>query len=159
MTFAHIASTPGSTPRWLLFASLALNLFFAGIAGALIVRHYTAAPAATTSVGERGDAARIEYLASLLPPADGTILRNHFAARRAAIEAARSNYRAKQETIRQALREETLNAGAMRTAMAETRAARQNFDQILHGVIAGAASEMSPAGRRKLADWRSAPRQ
>lgn len=158
MSFAHIASTPGPAPRKLLLISLALNLFFIGIAGAITIRQYVAPPA-ITAAGERGDAARIEQLAGTLPAADATILRTHFASRRAAIEAARTAYRARQETIRQALRNEPFSADAMRTAMAETRAARQNFDQILHGVVLGAASEMSSAGRNKLADWRPVPRQ
>ena len=41
----------------------------------------------------------------------------------------------------------------MRAAMAKTRAARQAFDQVIQGVFAFAASQMSPAGRQALADW------
>jgi hypothetical protein len=45
----------------------------------------------------------------------------------------------------------------MSDAMAKTRAARQDFDLVLQGVVAKAAGEMSSAGRRKLADY-SPPR-
>jgi hypothetical protein len=41
----------------------------------------------------------------------------------------------------------------MRTAMAVSRAARENFDLVLHDVIASAAAKMSVVGRNKLADW------
>jgi hypothetical protein len=37
--------------------------------------------------------------------------------------------------------------------MANTRAARQNFDQAIQGVFATSAAQMSAAGRRALADW------
>ena len=32
-------------------------------------------------------------------------------------------------------------------------AARQNFDQVVQGVFAGVATQMSAAGRHALADW------
>ena len=48
---------------------------------------------------------------------------------------------------------EPFDAEAMRAAMAKTRAARQNFDQIIQGVFAFSAAQMSPAGRSALADW------
>jgi len=37
--------------------------------------------------------------------------------------------------------------------MAKTRAARQNFDQVIQGVFAFSAAQMSQAGRSALADW------
>ena len=41
----------------------------------------------------------------------------------------------------------------MRAAMTQTRAARQSFDQVIQGVFAFSAAQMSPAGRQALADW------
>lgn len=159
MTIADTASTPGAAaPRWLLLASLALNLFFIGVAGAVLVRHYVAAPPAAGTAADRSDAARIERLAATLPAADADILRSQFASRRAAVDSARNVYRGAQETIRAALRGEPFSADAMRAGMAQTRAARQSFDQVLQGVILAAAAEMSPAGRNKLADWPPGPR-
>jgi len=61
--------------RWLVLLSLALNLFFVGIAGALAVRHYTEAPAAGTALVDRSAAARIERLAAAAPR--GVRLRQH----------------------------------------------------------------------------------
>jgi hypothetical protein len=51
------------------------------------------------------------------------------------------------------LRQEPFAVDDLRTAMAKTRAARQNFDQILQGIFADTATRMSPAGRQALADW------
>ena len=44
-------------------------------------------------------------------------------------------------------------SSAMRAAMAQTRSARQNFDQTIQGVFAEIASKISPAGRQALANW------
>jgi hypothetical protein len=37
--------------------------------------------------------------------------------------------------------------------MAKTRNARQAFDQVIQGVFAFSASQMTPAGRKALANW------
>jgi len=70
-----------------------------------------------------------------------------------ALETAQTQYRAGQDQIRAALRKEPFELETMRAVMTKTRAARQNFDQILQGVFAVAASKMSHAGRQALADW------
>ena len=38
--------------------------------------------------------------------------------------------------------------------MAETRVARQNFDQVIQGAFADVAPRMSSAGRHAVANWR-----
>ncbi|MGB7256586.1 MAG: periplasmic heavy metal sensor [Pseudolabrys sp.] len=147
MSIAHAApSYSGSSPRWLLLGSLALNLFFIGGAIAMMVR----APEPTY---DRNVFVRVDRLAATLPPADGEKLRTEINAHHAAVEDAQTKYRAAQDTIRLALRREPLDAAAMRAAMAQTRAARQNFDQAIQGVVASAAAQMSLAGRNALADW------
>jgi len=70
-----------------------------------------------------------------------------------AIQAAQANFRASQDTIRAALRHDPFDAEAMRATMVKTRAARQNYDQIIQGVFLDAATKMSQAGRNALADW------
>ena len=70
-----------------------------------------------------------------------------------AIEDTQTKYRTAQDVIRATLRQEPFDAAAMRAAMAKTRAARQNFDQVIQGVFAGTAAQMSSAGRHALADW------
>ncbi len=69
---------------------------------------------------------------------------------------ARSMKTAARQSAR-SLRREPFDNAALRAAMAESRAARQEFDTALQAVMAQAAGEMSPAGRAALADWRSSP--
>jgi uncharacterized membrane protein len=149
MSFAQTASSVSSrgSARWLLLGSLALNLFFVGVTVAMAIR----SPAAPT--WDRNVFVRVERIAATLPPADADHLRGQIKSNREAIEDAQNQYRTAQDTIRAALRQEPFDAGAMRAAMAKTRAARQTFDQAVQGVFAGAASEMSSAGRYALADW------
>jgi uncharacterized membrane protein len=64
-----------------------------------------------------------------------------------------SKYHQARERIHDVLRKEPFDAAALRAAMADTRAARQNFDQAIQAVFASAAGQMSPAGRSALADW------
>ena len=142
--------------RMLLLCSLALNLFFAGVAGTLLTRHYLAPPAATTPI-DRSVSARIERLAVTLPSTDADILRAEFRADTANVEAAQATYRQAQDRVREALRAEPFDPVKLRTAMNGTRGARQGFDQALQELIASAAGKMSKAGREKIADW--PPRQ
>lgn len=140
------ALSPGSS-RWLLLGSLALNLFFVGVALAMVIR----APA--VAAWDRNVFVRVERIASTLPPADADLLRGQINANRQLIEESQTRYHAAQDEIRTTLRQEPFDAEAMRTAMAKTRAARQSFDQVVQGVFAFTAAQMSPAGRDALADW------
>lgn len=143
--------------RWLLLVSLAFNLFFVGVAGALVANNYFSAPAPTAPV-DRSVTARIDRLAATLPAADGEKLRAEFRARASTVEPAHNAYRQAQDVARQVLRTEPFDVAALRAAMAQTRAARQVLDEALQGVIAAAAAQMSPAGRAKLAEWPPGPR-
>jgi uncharacterized membrane protein len=148
MTIAQIAPamTRGSS-RWLLLGSLALNLFFVGVAFALVIR----SPAPPT--WDRDVFVRVERVATTLPPPDADILRGQIKINREKIEDAQNGYRATQDTIRETLRQDPFTSEAMRAALAKTRAARQLFDQTVQGVFAGSAAQMSSAGRHALADW------
>lgn len=149
MSVAQFASSIPSraSSRWLLLGSLALNLFFVGVALAMAIR----APA--SPAWDRNVFVRVERIAATLPPADSDLLRGQIAANRVTIEEAQTKYRAAQDTIRATLRQDPFEPAAMRAAMAQTRAARQNFDQTIQGVFAELASQMSSAGRHALADW------
>jgi len=148
MTIAQLAPamTRGSS-RWLLLGSLALNLFFVGVAVAMAIR----APAPPT--WDRNVFVRVERIAATLPPADADLLRGQINANRASIETMQTKYRAAQGVIRETLRQDPFDPAAMRAAMANTRAARQAFDQAIQGVFATTAAQMSSAGRQALADW------
>jgi uncharacterized membrane protein len=148
MTIAQYAPaiTRGSS-RWLLLGSLALNLFFVGVALAMAIR----APA--SPAWDRNVFVRVERIADTLPPADADLLRGQIKANRQLIEDSQTQYHSAQDQIRVTLRREPFDVETMRAAMAKTRAARQAFDQVIQGVFAFSASQMSPAGRSALADW------
>jgi uncharacterized membrane protein len=148
MTIAqHAPATIRVSSRWLLLGSLALNLFFIGIAAALVIR----APAPPT--WDRDVFVRVERLSVTLPPADADILRGAINANRVMIKSLQNKYYTAREAIHDTLRQEPFDPAAMRAAMAQTRAARQAFDQAIQGVFAGSAAKMTPAGRKALADW------
>jgi uncharacterized membrane protein len=148
MTVAQYAvpTTRGSS-RWLLLGSLALNLFFVGVAVAMAVR----APA--PPAWDRNVFVRVEHIADTLPPSDADLLRGQINANRQIIDDAQTKYHSAQDAIHAALRQEPFDVNAMRAAMAQTRAARQSFDQVIQGVFAYSAAQMSSAGRQALADW------
>lgn len=150
MTATHY-STAQARPRtrWLLLGSLALNLFFIGIAIAMVVRHPPPPRA-----WDRDIFVRTERLAEGLPKADRDILLQQIQANRPAIEKTQNEYRAAQESIRANLRKEPFNINAMRAAMNDTRVARQAFDVAVQNAFASAAEQMSQNGRTALADWR-----
>lgn len=133
--------------RWLLLGSLALNLFFVGIAVAMAVR------GPPPPSWDRNVFVRIERIAASLPAADADLLRGQIKASRDSIEDAQSKYRSAQDAIRGMLRQEPFDAAAVQAAMAKARVARQDFDQSIQAVFAGSAAQMSPAGRHALADW------
>ena len=148
MTVAQYAPTvTRGSSRWLLLGSLALNLFFVGVAVAMAIR----APAPPT--WDRNVFVRVERIADTLPPADADLLRGQIKANRQLIDDTQRQYHSAQDQIHETLRHEPFDGEAMRAAMAKTRAARQAFDQVIQGVFAFSASQMSPAGRSALADW------
>lgn len=144
--FAPMTTARGGT-RWLLLVSLALNLFFVGIAVAMAVR------SPPKPWWDRDVFVRVDRLAATLPDADGTLLRSDIRADHDAIQTAQAGYRAAQDAARATLRREPFEAEALRGAMVNIRAARQHYDQIIQGVFLDAAAHMSQAGRNALADW------
>jgi uncharacterized membrane protein len=148
MTVAqYAATTTRGSSRWLLLGSLALNLFFVGVAVAMAVR----APA--PPAWDRNVFVRVEHIADTLPPSDADLLRGQINANRQLIDEAQTKYHSAQDSIHAALRRQPFDAEALRAAMAQTRAARQSFDQVIQGVFAFSATQMSAAGRLALADW------
>ncbi len=136
-----------NSSRWLLLGSLALNLFFVGIAIAMAIR------GPPPRSWDRDIFVRVERLAATLPPADAGLLRADINASRDAIDAAQVKYYASREAIRDTLQQDPFEPTALRAAMATTRATRQAYDLVVQDVFAGAATKMSPAGRKLLADW------
>jgi uncharacterized membrane protein len=151
MSMAHAlpAAMRRSGSRWLLLGSLALNLFFVGATVALSIR------TPSQPQWNRDIFVRVEQIAAALPVSDAQILREGIAARHDAIDAAQARYHDAREEIRETLRQSPFKVEAMRGAMADTRAARQTFDQVIQSVFADAAGNMSAQGRLVLANWRS----
>jgi uncharacterized membrane protein len=148
MSIAH--ALPGATrgsSRWLLLGSLALNLFFVGIALAMVIR----APA--PSYWHPNVFVRVERLAATLPPADAEILRGQINANHAVIEDTQAKFHSARQYVHEVLRQEPFDVEAMRAATAQTRTARLNFDQTVQGVFADIAAKITPAGRQALANW------
>jgi uncharacterized membrane protein len=158
MTIAGL-TMPGTerSSRWLLFASLALNLFFIGAGGALLLQSLSAGSAAVQPTIDRSVGGRIERIAATLPREDGDKLRAAFQTNRQELDAANTAYRRLQDEVRGALRAQPFSEAALRAAMTDMQAARQEYDRRLQDFFARVAAEMSAAGRHKLADWRSRP--
>jgi uncharacterized membrane protein len=143
----------GVRMRWLLLGSLALNLFFVGAAGAVAFRYTSPVPLATVARIDHSLPSRFDRIATSLPPADAAVMRAQLHDDAEKVATAQADLRLSQEDVRKSLRTEPFDSDAVRTAMAENRAARDNFDQVLHTMIASAAAKMSVVGRSKLADW------
>lgn len=138
---------PRTGMRWLLLGSLALNLFFIGVAIAMVIR----APA--PSRWHPDVFVRIERLAKTLPLADAAMLQKEAQINHDAIATAQSNYHTARAAIYETLRQDPFKLADMRAAMAKSRAARQAYDVAIQGMLADAAAKMSPDGRHALADW------
>ena len=152
MTMTAVAIQDRSA-RWLLIASLALNLFFIGTVGALALRHYVLAAQPAATERPRTAAARIERLAAPLPPADAEKLRATFRARASEAEDARAALNRAFERIQAALRNEPFDPAQLRAALAEVRATRPAYELVMQEIYLAAAGAMSPEGRARLADW------
>jgi uncharacterized membrane protein len=143
--------------RWLLLGSLALNLLFVGAAGAVALRYSSAVPLTDVARLNHGPDDRLERLVASLPPADAAVVRAEFRSDAQEVAAARADVRLSQEDLRNSLRADPFDSEAMRTAMAQSRAAHDKLELVLQHVIATAAGKMSVVGRNKLADWQPAP--
>lgn len=149
MSVAHAFSPPARTigSRWLLLGSLALNLFFVGVAVAMAIR----APA------PRWDPdvfVRVERLSATLPAADADLLRGAYLANHDRIAGAQAAYQDGRRSIHEILRQEPFKIEDLRDAMAKTRTARQAVDQAVQSVFADTVVKLSPAARHAVADWR-----
>jgi uncharacterized membrane protein len=143
----------GARVRWLLLTSLALNVLFAGAAGAVAVRYTGTVPLTQVAQIDHDAANRLNRIAATLPAADAQIMQAELRADAEKIASAQVDLRLARQALRDSLRAEPFDANAMRAAMAASRAARANFEQVLQGMIVTAAAKMSVVGRNKLADW------
>ena len=140
-----MVSRPGSF--WLLLASLSLNVFLvAAIAVGVAWPGFRSPPPP--------DPMKIaDDMASGLPPADAGILRQAFATRAAAFERARDLHVNTPARIRRVLEQAEFDAAALGAIFAEARTAHEAMDAAIEMSMTEAIGKMSPAGRRKLAEW------
>ena len=89
------------------------------------------------------------------PAADAAKLRAAFRVRESSAEGARDALNKAYEGAQAALRTEPFDPAALRAALAEARAARPAYDQVMQDILLTGASAMSVEGRKRLADWPS----
>ncbi len=143
----------GTRVHWLLLGSLALNLVFVGAAGAVAYRYTSPVPLTQVTRVDHNLVGRLDRVADSLPPADADAMREQLREDAIKIASAQADLRLSQDDVRRSLRAEPFDADAMRNAMAENHAAHERFDEVMHDMLAAAASKMSIVGRNKLADW------
>jgi uncharacterized membrane protein len=153
MSLAPKAESSGYM-RYLLLGSLTLNLIFVGAATAMAVQHSaTRAPLQPVVGIKHSFEQHFNRIAASLPPGDARIMREEFRTEAVKLATAQAQIRLAQEAVRDSLRAQPFDPDAVRTAMAETSAARNDFYQLVHDVVAAATTKMSAAGRETLADW------
>jgi hypothetical protein len=139
--------------RWLLPASLALNVLFLGATGAVALRYTGSIPLSAVARIDRSGTDRLDRVAASLPANDAQVMRSEIHADEEKVAAAQADLRLSQEEVRNSLRAEPFDVEAMRAAMEQVQAARENYHMVLHDLVAAAAPKMSVVGRNKLADW------
>lgn len=144
------------TRRWLLVglvASLALNLFLAGVVGAWLVR-----PAIFRPAGPPGPPPELglsadrlaERIARRMPPSDKPIIRKSFETHEQEIALRLDEWRKAQQASRRSLRAEPFDAAAFTAAFSRAQEARLGYQMAVHQAVREAAAAMSREGRVKL---------
>lgn len=140
-------------PRWVLPASLLLNVFFAGVIVALALPMLFGPPPRPPH-GPHDPLAMADRMAETLPPADAAILRAAFAQQTDALRAAHRQMESFPDRVRDALDAEPFRIDALAAVFADGRATRVAIEDAISASILDAAATMSPDGRHRLADWR-----
>jgi Predicted integral membrane protein len=143
-------------PRWVLPASLLLNVFCAGVIVALALPMLSGPPHRPPHGPHepRDPLAMAEHMAETLPAADAAILRAAFAHHTDALRAAHRQMDSFPDRVRDALDAEPFRIDALAAVFADGRAARVAMEEAISGAILDAAATMSPEGRHRLAAWR-----
>ncbi len=150
MTDVPPSASAGRARRWLLIASLALNVFFIGGLVSVASHRFTRPP---PTPADRTLEARIDRLTNSLPPQDAALLQTQFKAVEATVERARQASRDAQQNVRVALTAPTFDPDAATQALGALREARERIWIEIHSALVKAAIAMSPEGRERLARW------
>src|SRR5580658_5879238 len=109
-TAITVGAPPGQLLRWALLVSLALNLFFIGLAATQAVR------SGIEASGHFKPGLRLDAMVDTLPAADAA-------------------YRKAQDVARQALSTEPFDQPAFEAALADIRARREELQKTLQAVV------------------------
>lgn len=134
--------------KWVLTASLALNVFLATVL-VVVYRPHRPPPLDVAQIAER--------IAETLPAADAAILREIVAVRAPEIDRSRRLSRSLPDRVRAVLAKEEFDPEALRPVFADIAAAHQRMDEALAALVIEAATRMSPEGRAAIARWRPPP--
>ena len=137
----------GTRVHWLLLGSLALNLFFAGAAGAVAYRYTSPVPLAPVARIDNNLVGRLNRVADTLPPSDADVMRAQLHEDAVKIATAQADLRLSQDDVRRSLRADPFDADAMRSAMTANHAAHERFDQVVHDMLSAARSEERRVGK------------
>jgi len=132
-------------------ASVALNVVF--VTRALLPPE----PGEINSLGTVPMAMMLENVAAKLPPADASLLRAALADHRSSIYASQARYRTSVLRVLALIASEPFDAVKTREAIEDARSARHQTGGEIIGSLLEALPEMSPEGRRALAEtgWRT----
>lgn len=139
-----------SVSRWLLPASLALNVFL----GTVLVMREPEAAHRLPPGGPRGPLGIVEELAADLSPADAAALRTVVSRRAQEIEYQSRVWRGAPERITTALAAPSFEPTALKAILDEGREAHRVMDEAVAATILEAAAALSPEGRQIVARWR-----
>lgn len=127
--------------RWLLPASIILNVFFVV---ALAVHLY--------SEPRRGPSAAMEHLLANLPPADRALLRAALDADLKTLDQSHQEMDGIGERLRDVLEHEPFDKAAFRALLIQSDALHAKFGQALTTTLPDVVEKMSAEGRRKMAE-------
>lgn len=130
--------------RYVLLASLVLNLFLAGL---MVGRFVAPPPPGPPPSPDRF----IDALTRGMSPADGAVMRQIFAAHRAELDQAMAQADQARESVRDALEAQTFDQAALDAALGRAEVARRSLENLRQGVMTEAVRQLSPEGRRYLA--------
>lgn len=148
------SSQPCARRRWLLGASVALNLFLVGV---------VAAPLLDPRADQMPRWERpspdvfLERWAQRMPPEDAAKLRALIPELRPAFDESREARHAAMERLRAALTAESFDPAALDAALEGLHQADQNMHDHMGGFIRRLAATLSPEGRRYLMPFGGGP--
>lgn len=166
-----MVTLPHVSPRWLggiLAASLALNLFLAGVFVGRFAADQTAPTASTAGLpaertslrGERGPLADIpgrfliQRMAENLPPEDRPKFEAVVATHRPSLTSSASRMRDARLRVRDAIAADPFDRGALEAAFEQLRRRNEDLQKAVQTALVEAVAELPPSARKALADWR-----